>query len=180
MLEVTKIGYSFKIDILLRPTFGDVTVNINISYSYCQAEKEGQNSQHQNEQEDMEVTRTMLWTIGTPNAGNKFVGVGGGMCFLWPQTWDMVDFETPPHHHIHTYIEVPLSNEQTCLWEIEPTTNSKLGGGHTSRWRPAMRQLTYVTCPYLPPPLMNPPPHSTPSNVPLNFTMCVPCKPPLP
>ena len=60
MLEVTKIGYSFKIDILLRPTFGDVTVNINISYSYCQAEKEGQNSQHQNEQEDMEVTRTML------------------------------------------------------------------------------------------------------------------------
>lgn len=26
-------------------------------------------------QEDTEVTRTMLWIIGTPNAGNKFVGV---------------------------------------------------------------------------------------------------------
>ena len=80
--------------------------------------------------------------------------VGGGDIFWPPQILDMVDSKIPHQPHIHIYIERPLSNEQTCLLKTEPTTNSKLGGGCTSRWRPVMRQLTYVTCPYLPPPLM--------------------------
>ena len=85
MLEVAKMGDSFKIDIFFTPTFGGFTVITNISYSYCQVEKEGRNSQHQNKQEDTEVMRMILWKVGTPNAENKFVveaEVGGGGYFL--------------------------------------------------------------------------------------------------
>ena len=60
VLEVAKMGDSFKIDIFFTPTFGGFTVITNISYSYCQVEKEGRNSQHQNKQEDTEVMRMIL------------------------------------------------------------------------------------------------------------------------